>query len=213
MASTTQQQAAQMTYDSLLESIRFYSERSDPIFLAERSTFILLAEKQIAADFKNLLQLRNVTGVFTDTSRGLLEKPARWRKTVSFSMNGIALLHRTQEYIGLINNEIAPGQPQYYTDIAYQYISVAPLPPTQLPFFLVYEEQVQPLSIENSTNLYTSEAPQLMLAQAMLQASIFLKNTNYMSMWQNQYNAAAAALRTEDAGRIVDRNTAVTSPI
>ena len=206
-------QATQMTYESLLDNIATYSERNDPIFLEQRPTFILLAEKQIAADFKNLLQLRNVTGVISNTGQGVLEKPARWRKMVSFAVNGIVLSHRSQEYLEMINAELPMGQPQYYADISYKYLSVAPVPTTQLPFFMVYEEQVQPLSTENSSNLYTSEAPQLLLAQCMLQASIFLKNDKYMSMWQNQYNAAAGALKAEDATRIVDRNTAVTSAL
>ena len=73
-----------MTYSSLVEDIANYSERNDAQFLAMIPSLIYLAEQEIAAQVKTLWQLTVVDTTLLSGSQGaVLQKPARWRKTVS----------------------------------------------------------------------------------------------------------------------------------
>ena len=208
MSNPIATQAQDLTYDSLITDIIAYAERDDAVFEAQIPRFILLAEKEIAAEFKTFWEIRAVTSTMT-ANTATLEKPARWRKTASISVAGFTLYERDQDYITQYNAEVASSQPKYYAEIDYKYWSFAPIADKAYPMFIQYWEQVQPLSVSNQTNLITSEAPQLLLFACMLQSAYFLKDQTKISYWQNMYSQASAALTGEDQSRVIDRNTAV----
>ena len=208
MSNPIATQAQDLTYDSLITDIIAYSERNDDAFNAQIPRFILLAEKEIAAEFKTFWELRAVQSTMT-ANTATLEKPARWRKTVSITVNGVVLTERTQEYITLVNRDMSAGQPLHYSEVDYKYWGFAPVANMQYPMFIQYFEQAQPLSKSNQTNLISSEAPQLLLFACMLQSAYFLKDQTKIGYWQNMYGQASAALNSEDQSRVIDRNTAV----
>lgn len=198
--------SAQLTYSSLLSDVARYAERDDPVFIAQIPRFIELAEKTIASEFKALWEVRSVTASI-EAGTTYVEKPARLRKMISLTINGAPLLERTQEYIAQIATEIPASQPVYWCEYAYKYFGIAPLPNIAYSYQLLYYEQVAPLDDNNQTNLVTSEAPQLLLFGAMLQAAYFLKDQAQIQYWQALYQGSSTALKTEDAQRVVDRNT------
>ena len=75
-----------MTYDSLTSTVLQYLERSDPAVVAAIPTFITLCEFEIAQEIKTLGQLQVATANMTPNNP-VLAKPARWRKTVSMTVN------------------------------------------------------------------------------------------------------------------------------
>jgi len=205
--------AAVMTYDSLVADVQSYLERTDAATVDKIPTFIMLAEQVIANDIKFL---GNLTVQESNMVQGnpIIDKPARWRKTVSMNVtvagNKQPVFLRKYEYL----REYAPDAtdekvPKFYADYDYTHWLVAPTPADDYAFEVLYYERVQPLDSSNQTNWFTIYAPQAMLYGTLLQAMPFLKNDERIPMWQAQYQQVISSLKGEDIQRIADRQANV----
>jgi hypothetical protein len=200
-----------MTYDSLVANIIDYMERDDADFVAQIPNLIALAESSIAAELKTFLQLI-VVETNLATNQTVLNKPARWRKTVSMKVNGEPVLLRSQDYVAMYLAESTPSQPLYYADYDYDNWNFAPKPNTSYPVEIIYYAEIQPLDENNQQNLWTQIAPQAMLYGALLQAQGYLKALDKLPVWKGYYTDAIAALKKEDDSRRIDRNTTIQEP-
>jgi hypothetical protein len=200
-----------MTYDSLVLNIQQYMERNDADFIAQIPNLIALAESSIAAELKTYLQLI-VVETSLATNQTVLNKPARWRKTVSMKVNGQPILLRSQDYVSQYISESDNGQPLYYADYDFNNWNFAPKPDAAYPVEIIYYAEVQPLDSSNQQNLWTAIAPQAMLYGALLQAQGYLKALDKLPVWKGYYTDALNALKKEDNSRRVDRNTSVQEP-
>jgi hypothetical protein len=205
--------ASVMTYDSLVENIQSYLERSDQATLDKIPLFIMLAEQVIASEIKFLGNMNVVQSVMTP-SNPVLQKPSRWHKTVSMNVtvagNRQPVLLRKYEYL----REYWPDDteldlPRYYCDYNYDNWLVAPTPDAAYIFEVLYYERTQPLDSTNQTNWFTIYAPQALLYGSLLQAMPFLRNDERMPMWKAEYQAIIQTLKTEDVQRIGDRQANV----
>ena len=201
--------AAVMTYDSLVENIRAYLERTDAATLEKIPLFIMLAEQVIAADLKILGSITVNASTMVQGSN-VIDKPARWHKTVSMNVtvNGKRqpVLLRKYEYIR--NYWPDPSEtdvPLFYCDYDYTHWMVGPTPNAAYNFEVLYYERAQPLDSSNQTNWFTIYAPQALLYGSLLQAMPFLKNDDRIPIWQAQYDQIIAVLKNEDKLRIADR--------
>ena len=205
--------AAVMTYDSLVADVQSYLERTDQATVEKIPTFIMLAEQVIANDIKFL---GNLTVQESNMIQGqpIIDKPARWRKTVSMNVTvdnkKYPVFLRKYEYL----REYAPDAtvenvPKFYSDYDYTHWLVAPTPADNYAFEVLYYERVQPLDSSNQTNWFTIYAPQAMLYGTLLQAMPFLKNDERIPMWQAQYQQVINSLKGEDIQRIADRQANV----
>ena len=202
-----------MTYDSLAADISSYLERTDTATLEKIPTFIMLAEQVIATELKFLGNL-NVSTSQMVMGQAIIQKPARWRKTVSMNVtvNGEKkpVLLRKYEYLREYwPDDTQTDVPVYYCDYDYEHWLVAPTPDTDYDFEVLFYQRVQPLSSSNQTNWFTVYAPQALLYGSLLQAMPFLKNDDRIPMWQQQYTAIMQTLKTEDVQRVGDRQTTV----
>lgn len=205
--------AAVMTYDSLISDVQSYLERTDQATVEKIPTFIMLAEQVIANDIKFL---GNLTVQTSNMIQGqpIIDKPARWRKTVSMNVtvNGKKqpIFLRKYEYLReYAPNATAEKVPKFYADYDYTHWLVAPTPDDDYAFEVLYYERVQPLDSSNQTNWFTIYAPQAMLYGTLLQAMPFLKNDERIPMWQAQYQQVINSLKGEDIQRIADRQANV----
>ena len=205
--------ASVMTYDSLVENIQSYLDRTDDVTLAKIPLFIMLAEQVIASQIKFLGNLTVNTSAMT-IGQPIIDKPARWHKTVSMNVTVAGqktpVLLRKYEYL----REYSPdptvtGVPAYYADYDYTHWLVAPSPAVAYDFEVLYYERVQPLDSSNQTNWFTTYAPQALLYGSLLQAMPFLKNDERMPMWQQNYDLIIQTLKAEDIQRIGDRQAVV----
>ena len=201
--------ASVMTYDSLVENIQSYLERNDTSTLDKIPLFIMLAEQVIAAEIKFLGNLTVNTSTMT-TSSNVIDKPARWHKTVSMNVTVAGerqpILLRKYEYLREYwPNPTSTDVPKFYCDYDYTHWMVAPTPAAAYDFEVLYYERVQPLDSSNQTNWVTIYAPQALLYGSLLQAMPFLKNDDRIPLWQAQYQAIMQTLMTEDKLRIADR--------
>ena len=203
--------AAVMTYDSLVENIQSYLERTDTSTIEKIPTFIMLAEQIIASQIKFLGNLTVNTSNMV-TSEAVIAKPARWHKTVSMNItvSGVRqpVLLRKYEYLRAYwPNPALTGIPLYYCDYDYTHWLVAPTPAAAYSFEVLYYERVQPLDSSNQTNWFTQYAPQALLFGSLLQAMPFLKNDERVQFFQQQYDLIMQTLMAEDKLRIADRQS------
>ena len=201
--------ASVMTYDSLVENIQSYLERNDASTLDKIPLFIMLAEQVIASQIKFLGNLTVNTSTMT-AGANVIDKPARWHKTVSMNITVAGsrqpVLTRRYEYLREYwPNPTLEGTPAFYCDYDYTHWMVAPTPDAAYNFEVLYYERVQPLDSSNQTNWFTIYAPQALLYGSLLQAMPFLKNDDRIPMWQGQYKLIMDILTAEDKLRIADR--------
>lgn len=205
--------AVVMTYDSLVADISSYLERTDTATLEKIPTFIMLAEQAIASQIKFLGNLTVAESNMT-ADQPIIDKPARWHKTVSMNVTVAGqktpILLRKYEYL----REYWPDAtktdvPKFYSDYDYTHWLVAPTPDTDYTFEVLYYERIQPLDSSNQTNWFTIYAPQALLYGSLLQSMTFLKNDDRVPMWQQQYDMFMQTLKTEDIQRIGDRQATV----
>jgi len=199
-----------LTYDSLITTIEQYLERNDAAVVNQIPTFITLCEFEIAQQIKTLGQQQVVESTMS-INNAVLQKPARWRKTVSFTAIDPDTGARTPVYLRRYEylRSYAPegsdtSLPLYYADYDYEHWLVAPTPNKAYNFEVLYYERLQPLSSDNQTNWLTQNAPNAMIFGTLLQAMPFLKN-DQRTIFQQKYSEAMAVLKAEDQLRIGDR--------
>lgn len=205
--------ASVMTYDSLVENIQSYLERTDTATLEKIPLFIMLCEQDIAAQIKFLGNLTVVTSAMVQ-NQPVIDKPARWHKTVSMNVTVAGerypVLLRKYEYLREYwPDSTQTDRPKYYADYDYTHWLVAPTPASDYSYEVLYYERIQPLDSSNQTNWFTIYAPQALLYGSLLQAMPFLKNDERMPMWQSNYDRIIATLKSEDVQRIGDRQANV----
>ena len=205
--------ASVMTYDSLVENIQSYLERNDTATVDKIPLFIMLAEQIIASQIKFLGNLTVNTSTMT-ASTSIIDKPARWHKTVSMNITVSGerqpVLLRKYEYLREYwPNATSTGTPVFYSDYDYTHWLVAPTPDAAYAFEVLYYERIQPLDSANQTNWFTIYAPQALLYGSLLQAMPFLKNDERMAMWKANYDQIMQTLMAEDKLRIGDRQAVV----
>lgn len=197
-----------MTYDSLTSMVLQYLERQDTAVVNAIPTFISLAEFEIAQEIKTLGQLQVVEANMT-ADNAILQKPARWRKTVSMSVTVAGkkqpVYLRKYEYLkSYWPDADQTDVPLYYADTDWEHWYLAPTPDDDYAFEVLYYERISPLSSTNQTNWLTQNAPNAMLFGTLLQAMQFLKN-DQRQIFQQKYTESLQALKAEDVARVGDR--------
>jgi hypothetical protein len=197
-----------LTYNSLVSTIEQYLERNDAAVVDQIPVFITLAEFEIAQQIKTLGQIEIAQGVMS-IGNPIIQKPARWRKTVSMSVTSggvkTPVFLRKYEYLTNYNAESPQGLPLYYGDYDYDNWFVSPIPDQGYTFEVLVYQRLQPLSSANQTNWITNNAPNAMLFGALLQAVIYLKD-DARQIFQQKYDMAMQALKAEDVTRVGDRS-------
>lgn len=167
----------------------------------------------IARDSKFLGFQVSLTANLVIANQGAVQKPDRWRETVSFNI-GIGTSYasrkmlqlRTYEYI----REYWPDptsldEPEYYAEWADNYWLVGPSADVAYPFEVICYMTPTQLTASANENWLTQYAPDMLLWQTLLQAAPFLKNDSRIPTWETRYNQARDSQRAEFAHQIVDR--------
>jgi len=200
-----------LTYDSLTSTVLQYLERKDQAVVNFIPTAITLAEFEVAQEIKTLGQLEVVDSTM-QTGNAVIQKPARWRKTVSMTVvdssgNKQPLLLRKLEYLNNYWPVVTETDlPLYYADYDYDHWIVAPTPDAAYSFEALCYTRLQPLDSNNQTNWLTQNAPNAMLFGTLKQTAPFLKNDARLALWSQMFTEALNALKTEDVSRVGDRS-------
>lgn len=211
MATTT-------TFTTLKEDLQRYLERgtsyaSDPVVFEQIPRLINLAERRIARELKIEGFINVVSGTLI-AGQAVLNKPDRWRDTVSINI-GTGTNNDTRKFVFARGYEYLrsywpdatqSAEPEFYGEYDYNHWLVVPTPDAAYPFEILYYELPPLLDEETQTNWLTEYAPQLLLYAALVEATPFLKNDERIPVWQNMYDRAAAMLNGEDLSKILDRS-------
>jgi len=199
--------AASMTFDSLMDDIEIYCERSDEPFLSQRHRFVMMAENRLASEVRGLGFQQYVT---TTISSSTFAKPVRWRETISLnitvSSQRVFLQKREYDYCRAYwPNPALTGVPKFYADYEFEHALIVPTPAATYSAELAYYERPAPLSSENQENWTTQYAPQLILFASLLEAQPFLKRPERTVEFQALYDRALAGITQESLRRVSDR--------
>lgn len=207
--------AASMTYDSLLEDVVAYTERTnDTQLVAQLPRLVLLAENKLAAKLKTL-GVQQVLNTTLSPSVATLAKPEFWRNTMSFTVQLASgrrkpLLLRSYEFCTQFwPTRTSTSEPRYYADYNYQNFLITPTPDSAYTIELVYFPRLTPLSDDAQVNWFTKHAPQALLAATVHEAHLWLKNTEKAAAWSAMRDEAIADLTKEDDVRVTDRTAVV----
>jgi len=202
--------AQSMTYNSLVTTLQSYQERVDTNFIAQIPTFIMLAEWRIATDLKGLGYLQVEQGTFS-IGNPLVQKPAFWKETVSFSYNNgtsvIPLFPRSYEYARTYWPQVTgTAPPRFYSDMDFNNWWITPPPDQAYNFEVLSYVRIQPLDTSTQTNWLTANAPNVLLNACMVEVQKWLKNPAMIQQWEQTYRQSLEGIEREDVRRIKDRS-------
>ena len=198
-----------MTYNSLVDDVKLHSERKDADFINEIPFIISRAENRIAGEARGLGLIRSITDDLRQ-SLSYVDKPERWRETVSFQIGAgnafgtrVVLLQRSYEFLREYWPDAkATDQPKFYADWDYTHWLIAPTPKLAYPYEILYHERPVPLSQSVQTNWTTAHAPQLLLYACLIEAQLFLKRDDRLPTFSTEYARAKAQLEFEQQRRL-----------
>ncbi len=203
-----------MTFNSLLQDMRRYLEAgftatSDPLVYAQLPSLINNAERNIARELKILgFLVPTTTTIPANTST--LQKPDRWRDTVSIRAVGVGpILPRSYDYCRNYwpDDTETAAEVEFYADYDYDHWLFVPTPAADVDIEVMYYELPVLLSDSVQSNWLTAQAPTMLLYAALLEATPFLKDDARIPVWQSMYTRAAQAINQEDIDKIMDRAT------
>lgn len=209
--------AQYLTYDYLLEKIGEYINRNDAKVVDSFPFFIMLGERRVSRDLKILGSLKYVEG---NTIEGLARIPkpdVRWLKTESFFLGinksiydegfntKVPLFNRDSTFCSFYwPNETLTGTPVYYADYEYNYILLSPTPSTTFKYWISYYEVPNLIDDTTSTNFFTNYNPDLLVAAVLVEAFLFIKNTDTAAIWEQKYRQALASAKAQDDALLQD---------
>lgn len=213
-----------LTYDDLELYIQQYLNRNDTLTIENISSWINLAEKQLAIRLKNLGSVTVITssvdptGAVIHNSGVLVDKPALWHSTKSLayvptSGSAVYLYPRTYEYLQIYLNDFADlsdaeksaALPQFYCDYNQEKWLIGPYISTDnFNLEQAYYSQITPLSATNQQNFWTLYAPMALLYGSLVEACNYLRSDDRLASFMPKYEAAVNDLLGEGAGRVND---------
>lgn len=194
------------TYDLLKNSIIRYTQRNDDTFVSAIPTFVMLAQKRIAKELKTLNTKAIVTGTLTDLT-GIVQKPADWISTISFSIkdtnnNLNPLIFANLTALNLLFKGETNGLPTHICDFDFNNWKLFGLPDALYDFEVQYYYQPPILSEDIQENIFTKTYQDLLLYACLLETAPFLKNDERVQIWDTYYKQAKESYLLEDASRM-----------
>jgi hypothetical protein len=182
------------TYAELQSSIANWLNRDD--LTAVTPDFISLAEAGINRDLRHYRMINRVDA--TLDSR-YVQMPADWLETVRFGITSgttqrIELISRDDMLEYRQNNNDIAGVPRFYANIG-DTIEVFPTPDAEYQMQLQYYAKTPALSDSNVKNWLLSEAPDIYLYGALVQAAPYLNDDARVQTWAALYSSAMQSLQ------------------
>jgi hypothetical protein len=186
------------TYTEIKAAVASWLNRSD--LTTHIPDFISLAEVRINRDIAklNLVGLEKRATATTVSGDAYLATPSRLLAIKSLKISGSpnrVLKYMTPDALSEVYNSTSTAKPYAYTVIGDE-IKFAPIPDSAYTVEMNYCAKEQELSGSNATNWFTTNAPDLLLYGALMEAEPFMKNDERLATWSNMYSTALTALET-----------------
>lgn len=184
------------TYSDIKTSVESWLKRSD--LDAYIPDLITLGEMRIYRD----LRIRAMeTALNTAISSGVLAVPSGYvaMKHAYVDASPVQWLQRkTAEWIYQnYPTRSADASPKYFAREAENFI-FGPYPDSGYTIKGVYYKQLDALSDSNTTNWFTTNAPDLLLWAALCEAEPFMKNDARITVWEAKYETTKNRIQKAD---------------
>tara|TARA_R100001530_G_scaffold126410_1_gene95248 strand:- start:360 stop:986 length:627 start_codon:yes stop_codon:yes gene_type:complete len=185
------------TYAELQTAVANWLDRDD--LTARIPEFITLAE----ARFNRILRLRSMEAKYTANTVAAqrnLALPTGYIQMRNFQVNTTPLTtlsYVTPEIYDRLWGGSTSGIPKFYTILANE-VSFGPIPATVQEVEMLFYKKFDNLSVTNTTNLLLSEAPDIYLYGAMLEAEPFIMNDERVPLWATALERAVTDMQEQD---------------
>jgi len=157
--------------------------------------FVSLAEAEMK---RRLRRATESTTIYI--SAGNMNGPSDMAEPISLSLStaspgrDIPLRLATPEMLVEVRaRKATTGRPTHYAFYDGQ-LQFAPTPDQSYDGILLYAQQLTPLTVANPTNAVLTEAPDLYLYGALLQATPYVEHDERMGLWQFKFDDAIEQL-------------------
>lgn len=184
------------TYSELKTAVANWLNRSDlTSYIPDLITF---GEKRIFRE----LRIRTMETALSGTiSSGVVALPSDYVQLKFAYVDGSPtriLQRRTAEFIYEHYPTRSSGaKPNFIAREAGNFI-FGPYPDSAYTIKGIYYKRLDALSDSNTTNWFTTNAPDLLLYAALVEAEPFLKNDSRIATWEGLYMRAKTQVQTED---------------
>ena len=185
------------TYAELQTAVANWLDRDDlPARIPE---FITLAE----ARFNRLLRLRSMESKYTaNTVAGQrnLALPTSYIQMRNFQVNTnplTTLSYVTPEIYDRLWGGSTSGTPKFYTILANE-VSFGPIPATVMQVEMLFYKKFDNLSVTTTTNSLLTDAPDVYLYGAMMEAEPFIMNDERVALWATSLSKAIQEMQEQD---------------
>ena len=185
------------TYSKLTTAVANWLDRDD--LTLRIPEFIALAE----ARFNRALRLRSMEAKYTaNTVAGQrnLALPTGYIQMRNFQVNTsplTTLSYVTPEIYDRIWGGSTSGTPKFYTILANE-ISLGPIPASVQEVEMLFYKNFENLSSVVATNWLITNAPDIYLYGAMMQAEPFIMNDERVPMWKMALDEGISSLQEQD---------------
>ena len=190
------------TFTELKDAVADWLDRSD---LTDRiPDFITLAEARLNRDLRiRPMEVRST--MITTSGQRYFNLPGGYlqMRNIQINTNPITPLeYITPEMLDRLYGSDTTGKPRAYSLIGDE-IQLAPIPDSDYTVEMAFYEKFTPLGDGTSgtvtSNWLTTNAPDVLLYGALLEAEPFIKNDERIGLWLNAYNGAIKKLQDADA--------------
>jgi len=190
------------TFTELKDAIADWLDRSD--LTARIPDFITLAEARINRDLR-IRPMEVRSSMETTSGQQYFNLPGGYiqMRNVQLNTNPTAPLeYITPEMLDRLYGSSTTGKPRAYTLIGDE-IQLAPIPDSDYTVEMAFYEKFTALGDGTSgtvtTNWLTTNAPDVLLYGALLEAEPFIKNDERIRLWLSAYEGAVKKIQDADA--------------
>ena len=190
------------TFTELKDAIADWLDRSD---LTDRiPDFITLAEARLNRDLR-IRPMEVRSSMETTAGQRYFNLPGGYLQMRNMQINSnpiTPLEYITPEMLDRLYGSDTTGKPKAYTLIGDE-IQLAPIPDSDYTVEMAFYEKFTALGDGTSgtvtSNWLTTNAPDVLLYGALLEAEPFIKNDERVNLWINAYNSAITRIQDTDA--------------
>jgi len=189
------------TFTELKDAIADWLDRSD--LTARIPDFITLAEARLNRDLR-IRPMEVRSSMETTSGQRYFNLPGGYiqMRNIQINTNPITPLeYITPEMLDRLYGSNSTGKPRAYTLIGDE-IQLAPIPDSDYTLEMAFYEKFTPLGDGTAgtvtSNWLTTNAPDVLLYGALLEAEPFIKNDERIGLWLNAYNGSIKKIQDAD---------------
>jgi hypothetical protein len=188
-------------YTYLVNDIIETTENDNSDFASAIPKFVNRAELRLTKDLDDY-GLVTYTSVAVSSGKNIINLPAGTRILKNFNINNagtkINLLQRTDEFINdYWSVSASTGTPEYYARRNNTTILIAPTPVSTVDGIVAHISRPVTLSSASDTNYFSDFCYNALYNASMVEALLFMKNYEAISVYESRYKEEVQALRNQ----------------